>query len=413
MFEHNEKLKNYLFFFSAIVSSLVICLDAVVYTLAIPKMVDYFKVDSEKLMYLTRMRYAGLIVCSLFIGSLEKVYGKRLVLLWGLFLLTVSAFVFALSNHFLLSTITSFFIGAGKAVPSVIFITLLMEKFSLKDFNRLFIILQIIVLVFITVSPSFMAFIIDKFSWRYPLYFVFCLCLISFLTAVFFVEESKNFVKETNFSFQTTLNNYKFLLFNFKYMAYSLIYILPPLTIKLCQSNFPIILVKNMDLSLVQYALDNSVITIITAVFSSISLWLVSKKGIEFNMKCGFFLFLFSSLWMLVFWLYTMSSELERGLYFDLIFISLYICAASQAMMSGFFVKATSAVPELKTYAVSFSVIIGNAINARFLYRSQEFYDGTISPVVILITFATFIGVVLYSILKSQEKELQKESQSN
>jgi MFS transporter, DHA1 family, multidrug resistance protein len=391
----NSSSKNQdLFIITSIVMVLMSAnLVSLTYSNVFKEIADFFNVSKDHVAYIPRANFTGIAIGSILSGVLCNLYGKKVILLYGLLLLAIGSIISSFTDNFSFF-ITSFFVmGLAKSICTVSTSTIILDKYTdLKHANKMILLTRVILLVLLAASPVLLLMLAKLTYWRIFFNSILVFSIAAFILTQLLLDTKEDQTIKKVFNFKKVFNDYKSLFTNFTFTGNALIYAFPAILVSLYINNISIILVGT-TFTPKEYTLYASGIFLVNFIFSALSIYITNKKGLTFNQNIGFFMALIASLRLI-----SIPAQKEY-----LMFFPLYLCTAGMAMMNGFFIKASTADPNKKALAVSLVVTVTNLLTARAIYWSQLFYDKTLTPSQDVTLILTIVATILFIILKRKE----------
>ncbi len=360
------------------------------YTIIFNDIAEYFRVLKEHIGYVPRANLFGIAIGSLFAGALADCYGRKRILLYGLSLLAIGSIIASVSTNFYIFVTSFIIMGIAKSTSMIATSTIILDKFTnSKQANIALLLIRITLLAILSLLPVLLLIMAKMTYWKifFNVIFVFSIC--AFLSAKFFLKESLLENEQKPFRFLELLKDYKILLTNFRFMGNALIFSFPAILVALYMNNISLILVGT-EFTQKEYSLYGSGILIINFIFSSLSIYITNKKGLNFNKNLGLTVAIIAGLGL----------ELITKQQEHLLFFPLYLCVAGMAMMNGFFIEASKVEPKMKGLSIALVTTISNILTARSIFWSQEFYNKTIGPAQNITLLLCAITLIIFIILK-------------
>lgn len=132
----------------------------------------------------------GMAVGQLFWGPVGDSYGRKPVILWGIVIAALAAFVLTQLNSIQYFTALRFIQGFFGAAPVVLVGALLRDLFSKNELSRMMSIITLIFMIAPLVAPIVGGYIVKYFHWQVIFYVIALMGLLSTLLVVFIVPET-------------------------------------------------------------------------------------------------------------------------------------------------------------------------------------------------------------------------------
>ncbi|UJF20059.1 Bcr/CflA family multidrug efflux MFS transporter [Vibrio sp. SS-MA-C1-2] len=150
----------------------------------------------------------GFAIGQLFHGPLADSYGRRPILLIGIFLFTIGAVLSAVSLDINQLTFVRAFQGFAGAAAAVVIQALVRDMFEKEEFARTMSFVTLVMTLAPLVAPMFGGYLAIWFGWR-SIFWVLSLISIIVIFAVFFrIPETLASEKKQPFHFRSILRNY-------------------------------------------------------------------------------------------------------------------------------------------------------------------------------------------------------------
>ena len=191
---------------------------------ALPQFTADFNTSEDMSYYAIALWSFGAGAVQLFFAPLSNILSKKRILLFGVFLFTMSVLVCFFTNSVQQFLLARFIQGTTVCFISLSGYAIIHEKYSTKGAVGILSILSAISVIAPAVGPSLGAVIISNGSWRYIFGLLFILGVIGF-TGLFYsmsCEEFQPRLKEKITS--SALRSYYRIITNFSFMRYNMIY---------------------------------------------------------------------------------------------------------------------------------------------------------------------------------------------
>jgi len=161
--ENNKSL--YVAFLALLASTPPLSTD--MYLAAIPQIAVSWGIGKELVNLTLVLWFVSFSFFILVAGSLSDKYGRKPVLISGLFIFVVSSFMCALSQNVTQLIIFRILQGAGAGAPSAIVMAIVRDKFSGRERQSAFAYVMTIVALAPMVAPMIGTLLMEFFSWRF------------------------------------------------------------------------------------------------------------------------------------------------------------------------------------------------------------------------------------------------------
>ena len=317
-------------------------------------------------------------------------YGRRKVLLGGLFLFVTSSLGCVCTDNFGVMLGWRFIQGIAASVPMVVGASTIIDKYSIKRASQLISILNSIIAGLMAGAPIAGAWISQAFGWRMNFVVILGLAIISFVGTVLFIEETLPSEKRKDFSFISVSKDYISIVKSVKFICYTLIVNFPFTAIVVYIANLSVIFINHMGMDLRAFSYYQATTMGTFIVFSIVSIFLIDKKGIDYTKNLGGILAFIGSTGLF----YTSQINYTDA---GMICLSMAFVAAGGSMMAGTFgMKAMSIFPDMNGTALAMMTALRQLFAAGLVMCSELLFDGTIKPVALIIFSYAVISVACY-----------------
>ena len=388
---------------------IAVCAEADIYVPAFPQMISYFGVEENQIQLILSLNFLGLCLAGLIAGPLSDSYGRRSILLGGLFLFVVSSLGCVCSTNFLPLLFWRLVQGVGASVPMVIGMVIIVDKYSQEKSGQLISVLNSVIAAAMAGAPIAGAWLSQQFGWKINFVVILLLALISFLGSLSFIEESLPVTNRKKFNLKNSVKEYGQILKSIRFISYTLIACLPFTAIVVYIANLSIVFINYGGLSAEELGYYQATTMATFIVFSLIAAKSIPKMGVDFTKNIGGFLTIVGS-----FSFFYVSSTDPYNI--NLICISVAFSAAGGAMMAGTFgMKALSTFPNMAGSAMAMMTAIRQLLAAGLVVVSEILFDGTLKPVATIIGIYTIVAIIAYIInyfFDAKEPRLKSQPES-
>lgn len=368
------------------------CAEADIYVPAFPQMIQHFSVAENQIQLILSINFAGLCIAGLFTGPLSDSFGRRKVLLGGLFLFIISSIGCVFTDEFQMMLLWRLLQGIAASVPMVIGAATFIDKYSSEKAGQLIGMMNSIISASMAGAPIAGAWISQAFNWRANFVVILALALMTFAGTLLFIEETLPAAKRKPFHPSAVAKDYLKLSKSFDFLCYTLIVNFPFTAVVVYIANLSIIFINHIGMSLEKFSYYQATTMGTFIIFSLLSIKLIGKKGIDYTKNVGGLFALFGSIGLFT------TSQIDVQ---DVNMISLFMAfiAAGGAMMAGTFgMKALSIFPEINGTAMAMMTAIRQLLAAGLVILSEFLFDGTIAPIATIIMSYAAIATICYII---------------
>lgn len=158
------------------------------YLAAIPQIASGWGVGKDLVNLTLVLWFASFSFFILVAGSLSDKYGRKPVLLAGLFVFVCSSVLCAFAGNVYQLILFRIFQGAGAGAPSAVVMAVIRDKYDGRDRQRAFAYVMTIVALAPMIAPMIGAGLLEFFSWRFIFVTQAALVSLSFLLTFSFAE---------------------------------------------------------------------------------------------------------------------------------------------------------------------------------------------------------------------------------
>lgn len=386
---------------------IAMCAEADIYVPAFPQMVEYFSTTEDKIQLILSINFIGLCIAGLITGPLSDAFGRRKVLLLGLFCFAASSVGCVLVSDFNNMLMWRLLQGMAASVPMVVGLAVFLDRFSLEKASRLVGLLNTVITGGMAAAPILGSYLANQYGWRLNFVVIMILAVLSFLGTYLFIEETLPEEKRSPIKVKQILLNYFKLLSSFKFLGYCVISLVPLVGLVLYISNLSLIFINHLKVSPEIYGYYQASTMIAFFSFSYLSNYMIKKKGMDYTKNVGGTMLLMGTALLLASALYMPASCFW-------ICTSMGFFAAGGALIVGIFgMKALDLFPDIKGTAASLSTAIRQLLAAGLVLLSEKLFDGSIVPVAIILFSYVLIASVWYFWLQTNEDLITKKYNTN
>jgi DHA1 family bicyclomycin/chloramphenicol resistance-like MFS transporter len=363
-----------------------------------PALKDYFNTTERTIQLLISVNFLGVYIATFFYGPLADAFGRRPILLIGMFIFSVSSIACALVNSLEAMLLCRFAQGLGSSVAFIIPKTIIHDSFDRAKVAKTLGIYTSIMTIVISFAPIIGNYLYLTFSWHANFSFVAILSIVSFLYAFIFLPESLHKEKRLNIHAKNILSNYKKIITTPLAMA----------NLFLCYSvggayfayitNMSLIFVNHLGVSNTHYGYYQSTILLAVAATSFSVGRIIDLIGVYHTRTLGVVITLIGSLCFFAVALWAEKNPL-------FITLSMAVFASGSALSAGIFsADYINVNPHIKGLAASVGRSITVLVVLILITTSSFFFNGTIMPVAIIVLIAGVSSFFVYEGLRRYEK---------
>lgn len=143
------------------------------YSVALPSIANYFKVEGSVVQLTISLNLVGFAVSGLIYGPLSDHYGRRPMMLIGMTIFTLASVMCYIADSIMLLILIRFIQGAGAGVAGVVGYAAIRDMYSGSEYSRVISKLNMVVALSPGIAPVVGSYIISHgYHWK----FLFLLC---------------------------------------------------------------------------------------------------------------------------------------------------------------------------------------------------------------------------------------------
>ncbi|MFA6037244.1 MAG: multidrug effflux MFS transporter [Legionellales bacterium] len=365
-----------------------------------PAIQDYFATTESKIQMIISVNFLGLCIASLFYGPLADSYGRRPILLIGMFIFAISSVACVLVNSIETMIFWRFMQGLGSSVAFVVPAAIIYDTFNQEKAAKMLGIYNSIITFAMSLAPIIGSFLYLTFNWRANFIFVAALAVIAFIAALIFVKESLDKEKRARLHVPSIMSSYATLLKNPKAMAnlYLICGVCGAYFVYI--ANLSLIFINHFGVDEAHYGYYQAVILLLFAFVSFSSGYVIMHLGMDRTRKIGMRITVVGAIAFLAVVLFAPENP-------ALITAAMAIFTSGFALSMGiFFSDYMSIYPEIRGVASALANSIRLFVMAALIAGASFFFNGTMMPVAIIVFFAGVSSLLVLYWLKAQKVAL-------
>ncbi len=357
-----------------------------------PAMQEYFATTESKIQLLISMNFIGLFIASLFYGPLADAYGRRPILLTGMFVFTFSSIACALANSLDYMLFWRFMQGLGSSVAFVVPKTIVRDHYDREQAANVLGIYGSAITLSMSFAPIIGNYLYLTFSWHANFTFVAVLASITFIAALFFVPETLHKEKRTLWHGPSILKSYKKLLTTPKAMAILYLCCIIPGAYFVYIANLSILFINYLHVTKEYYGYYQAIILLILATGRFCAGMLIKRLGIKKVRMLGGSINVFGAILLLGVGLVAEKNALLITLAMSIFTLGFSL---NMGIFSGDYINT---YPKIRGTAASLGGSIGLLVTLAYLFIAVLFFNGSILPIAIIIFLSgiSSFGVLLW-----------------
>lgn len=380
-----------------------VCMETDIYVPAFPLMKSFFNITDPQIQGILSYNFMGICLGSLLFGPLSDAWGRQRVLRTGLILFALSSWGCVVFNNFDLFIACRFIQGFGAAAPMVASFAMLLDRYEPHRVAQLCGILNLFIAGAMAASPILGSVLILYFNWKANFILIALLASVNLLGSLFLVPETLTPEKRSSFSISHILKDYGQMLKSFPYMAGNLICYLLFGSIMVFIANLSLIFIEHLGVSQESYGFYQATIMGTFAGISTLGAWMIGKYGTVKTKHIGLFLVALGTGLLIGVALTKSSPALICG--------SMVVFTTGATLASMIYgVEAVNVFPHLRGSAAGLSNALRHLLIGGVIGAGSTLFNGSIAPVVSVITSLSLI--IFFLVLRLRSRTTHQESQS-
>ncbi len=330
---------------------------------------------------------------SLIMGSLGDKYGRKPIILWGLFIFSVGSLICIFSPSYIMLLVGRLLQGLGISAPAVLSYILISDRYSVSKQQELMGIMNGVIGLAMAGAPILGSFISKYFGWRGNFQ---CLFVLGFLATIFtliFIPNSKAHKSENADDF----NSYLPVLKSKKMWLYVCGICASTQSYWLFIALSPILFMQELGVTLEKFGFYQGSLAGTFAVLSIFSSFFYKAFGQNVCFKAG----MLCMKVFVVLCLYLSFVNTTNAYYITALMLVLSIGVIFPINI--LWPMALESVPEAKGKTASIMVSVRLIVTALVIQLVSHFYNGTFQPLgLAMIVFTTMAIFFIYKISKKE-----------
>ncbi|WP_425385987.1 multidrug effflux MFS transporter [Wolbachia endosymbiont (group A) of Barypeithes pellucidus] len=370
------------------------------YSVALPSIANYFKVEGSVVQLTISLNLVGFAVSGLIYGPLSDHYGRRPMMLIGMTIFTLASVMCYIADSIALLILIRFIQGTGAGVAGVVGYAAIRDMYSGSEYSRVISKLNMVVALSPGIAPVVGSYIISHgYSWKF-LFFIISLAAIAMLIFIYFkLQETLTVNKnETSITNITTniFKQYISIFRNYRFLGFSIIHGLTFMWLWAYVANYPFIF-ESMGIEVQCFGYLISIIVIFYIIGTLINRRYVPKIGVSKMLIIGLVLPIISDSLLVYFYFADKLNILILQVAWIPANIGLALIISN---------NVTSALETIKGIGLGSAVLsfCNMMFGAIGIYIVGKFFCYGILPNLLLTIACSTIAVLMYSQLKCTEK---------
>jgi len=369
----------------AIISSAI---EVDIFVPSMPSIQKYFATTESMVQMLLTINFAGLATSSLLYGPLSDSYGRRKVMLVGMFIFTVGALGCVLTNSLGWLVFWRFWQGFGCSVAFVVPGAMIFDIFTKEKAAGMLGMLNSAITCAMAGAPLLGSYLYLKYDWHANFLLVAIVSLITWFITLFFCYETLDQQKKKPFNLKSISRDYKLLLTNRSALLLSLVICLIITGELVYVANLSLIFINYLDVSEYHFPYYQGAVLVMFAIASLFCNKVISILGVNNTRKYGSICSFTGALLLLLSALFY-STPLA-------ITISMCIYTIGFALIIGIIYGDYMGIfPDIKGAASALSNAQRMILLSIFIAISGMFFNGTMIPVAIIVFAFSLVSTVI------------------
>lgn len=378
-----------------ILSVAVVDMATDLYSVALPSIANYFKVEGNIAQLTISLNLLGVAISGLIYGPLSDYYGRRLIMLIGMTIFTLASIVCCIADNIILLILIRFIQGAGAGVAGVVGYAAIRDMYSGSEYSRVISKLNMVVALSPGIAPVVGSYIISHgYSWKF-LFFIISLAAIIMLIFIYLKLQETLTVNKGKASINI-FKQYILIFKNYRFLGFSAIHGLTFMWLWAYIANYPFIF-ESMGVEVQYFGYLISIIVIFYIIGTLINRRYVPKIGVSKMLIIGLVLPMISDGLLVYFYLTNKLSVLILQVLWIPSNIGLAFVISN---------NVTSALETIKGIGLGSAVLsfCNMMFGAIGIYIVGKFFHYSILPNLLLTVACSTVAVFVYGLLKYTEK---------
>ncbi|WP_458694293.1 multidrug effflux MFS transporter [Wolbachia endosymbiont (group A) of Sphecodes monilicornis] len=370
------------------------------YSVALPSIANYFKVEGSVVQLTISLNLVGFAVSGLIYGPLSDHYGRRPMMLIGMTIFTLASVMCYIADSIALLILIRFIQGTGAGVAGVVGYAAIRDMYSGSEYSRVISKLNMVVALSPGIAPVVGSYIISHgYSWKF-LFFIISLAAIAILIFIYFKLQETLTVNKNETSITNITTNickqYISIFRNYRFLGFSAIHGLTFMWLWAYIANYPFIF-ESMGIEVQYFGYLISIIVIFYIIGTLINRRYVPKVGVSKMLIIGLVLPIISDSLLVYFYFADKLNILILQVAWIPANIGLALIISN---------NVTSALETIKGIGLGSAVLsfCNMMFGAIGIYIVGKFFRYGILPNLLLTIACSTIAILMYSQLKYTEK---------
>jgi DHA1 family bicyclomycin/chloramphenicol resistance-like MFS transporter len=263
-----------------ILSLIACCIEVDISVPSFPDMGHYFNVNDGIIQMTIAYNFLGFCLGATLYGPLSDAYGRRPIMIWGNAILLIGAMGCVISPSIPFLLCARFIQGCGASASAVVIFAMIADAYPAKEkAAKLIGSMNAVLTILMAAAPLAGGFINEAVGWRGNYSIVALICLISWISLVFFLPETRNAFEGLRFS--KIKKNYQQLFTNKLFISASIVPSLSYSGYLAFITQAPFLYTETYALTLMNYVLHQCVIILVFSMTSLFSGQIIQKLGVR------------------------------------------------------------------------------------------------------------------------------------
>ncbi|MGL9718739.1 MAG: multidrug effflux MFS transporter [Wolbachia sp.] len=370
------------------------------YSVALPSIAHYFKVEGHVVQLTISLNLIGLAISGLIYGPLSDHYGRRPIMLIGMAIFTLASIACYIADNIILLILIRFIQGIGAGVAGVVGYAAIRDMYSGSEYSRVISKLNMVVALSPGIAPVVGSHIISSgYSWKF-LFFIISLAAIVMLVFIYFKLQETLTISKSETSITSVMvsipKQYISIFRNHRFLGFAAIHGLTFMWLWAYIANYPFIF-ESMGVAVQYFGYLISIIVIFYIIGTLINRRYVPKIGVSRMLIIGLMLPIIPESLLVYFY----SIDKLNVFVLQTVWIPSNIGLA--LVISN---NVTSALETIKSIGLGSAVLsfCNMMFGAIGVYIVGKFFSYGILSNLLLTIICSIIAVLIYCLLKCTEK---------
>jgi DHA1 family bicyclomycin/chloramphenicol resistance-like MFS transporter len=359
-----------------------------------PEIKNIFQLTPFWVEALLSVNFIGYCLSLLFVGSLADRYGRKKVILLGLFIFTIGSILcsFATSYEFLIAG--RFLQGVGIAAPAILCFVIIADTYPLKQQQYLFAVLNSLVNIIVAIAPVIGSYITMYYHWHGNFVALLLFGLITLVATMIFIPSSKLPKHKESLSLTGYLPIFK----SKPSLILMIILICTSVPYWLFLGMSSILYIEDLGVSLSHYGYYQGAWALVYALGSIVGSVIINR----FDQKKMLYISALGYIFSLIIIGFIALIDSRNPLFISLAFLPYSIAAIIPAIL--LYPLYLNYIPEIKGRASAILQGIRLILTAFSIEVAGYYYTGSFKNIGILICFFIFIATcTLFMVIRNKE----------